>query len=181
MIPQLLVGIDCDYRSLKKHNTIKILVQGNLEKLPFKDCSFDIATSNMVFKHLHNPSKSLTEIGRILKPKGKLLIHNPNYYTYSTILARALPRTIKNAIFTFLGRDKEDVFTAYYKMNRTTQIKKSAVGANFRVKKIRMIVSNPQAAIVFPIVILELLLIKILMKKRFKKFRNNIIAILIKS
>lgn len=55
----------------------------NLEEdsLPFKDNSFDIVFSKSVLEHIHKPEKYLSEIYRVLKPGGKLILLVPDWQT----------------------------------------------------------------------------------------------------
>lgn len=52
---------------------------GDLEKLPFKNESFDLIYSAYVFEHLENPEKVILEAKRVLKNGGDLVIICPNY------------------------------------------------------------------------------------------------------
>lgn len=180
-VPELLVGTDYDTESLKKHRTISNLVRTNLEDLPFKSNSFDLATSNMVFEHLKNPDKVFNEIHRILRPHGKLLIHTPNRYGYISIMSAIIPEKIKGLIIKILeGRTSEDIFPTYYRVNNINQILSLAKNNDFTIEEIKMINAGSRFAIIIPIAILELFLIRILTFKKFEKFRNNIIAIFTK-
>ena len=48
------------------------------KKLPFKDNIFDIVTMLAVLGHLEYPFFIIKEIGRILKPRGKLILTIPS-------------------------------------------------------------------------------------------------------
>jgi len=48
--------------------------QGELEALPLKDAEVDAATLILVLHHLPDPGKVVREVGRILRPGGRLLI-----------------------------------------------------------------------------------------------------------
>ena len=63
----------------KKHKFY--LIKNNT--LPFKDKSFDVVTNLQLMEHLtlENNEKLLKEIKRVLKPKGKLIITTPNYFS----------------------------------------------------------------------------------------------------
>jgi SAM-dependent methyltransferase len=50
--------------------------------LPFPDRHFDIVIANMVFEHVPDPSASLPEIARVLKPNGRFLALFPTYETW---------------------------------------------------------------------------------------------------
>lgn len=178
--PGLVVGTDLDLPSLRQHFSIANLVYGNLEQMPFASSTFDFATSNMVFEHLENPNRVLIEIYRVMKPGGKLVIHTPNFYGYATLIARMMPDVIKNILIKLLERDPEDVFKAYYRINKPGDILSLANESSFILKKMKMIVSTPQSASILPFGIAELFLIKFLMKPALKRYRSNIIAVLVK-
>jgi SAM-dependent methyltransferase len=48
------------------------------EPLPFADSAFDLVFMAEVLEHLHHPDRAVTEIARILRPEGHLLITTPN-------------------------------------------------------------------------------------------------------
>ncbi len=50
----------------------------SLEKIRFEDNQFDAVVCLEVFEHLQNPYQALTEIQRVLKPGGKLILSIPN-------------------------------------------------------------------------------------------------------
>lgn len=44
-------------------------------QLPFRDGSFDIVTTLGVLEHVPDPARMISEIGRVLKPGGRMLLH----------------------------------------------------------------------------------------------------------
>ncbi len=50
------------------------LVQAPVEKLPFADESFESAVVTLVFCSVNDPQRGLSEVRRVLKPGGKLLM-----------------------------------------------------------------------------------------------------------
>ena len=50
------------------------LVQGNVEKLPYADASFDTVINTMAFTAYPDGDKALSEMKRVLKPGGRLLL-----------------------------------------------------------------------------------------------------------
>ena len=136
---KLIVGIDFDYLSLTKHKTIINKLRGDVTTLPFPDDTFDLVTSNMVFEHLGDPENQLKEISRVLVRGGKLIFHTPNIVGYSTLFARMIPEIIKDKLVYILqGREEEDVFPAYYRINSQSKIKKIAVASGFNILQIKM-------------------------------------------
>lgn len=49
-------------------------VQGDAEKLPFSDNSFDIVISRLAFHHFPNPKRCFSEMARVLKTGGKMVV-----------------------------------------------------------------------------------------------------------
>jgi SAM-dependent methyltransferase len=82
-----------------------------LEKLPFDDNSFDAIVFNELFEHLRiNPIFTLSEVLRVLKPEGILLLSSPNL--------RSL-----NGIYNFLLRNRAyscsgDTYAEYQKLEK---------------------------------------------------------------
>ncbi|MBL7048846.1 MAG: class I SAM-dependent methyltransferase [Nitrospira sp.] len=177
--PGLFVGFDYDLLSLQKNNTAANKVRGDMNRLPFASNTFDLITSNMVFEHLQEPDIAFKEIYRILKPGGILIFHTPNSIGYTTVSARLLPEAIKGKLVEFLqDREEEDIFPTYFKVNSPDAINMVAGHTGFQVDVLKLLVSKPQFIYVPPVVILELLYLRLLMTKPFKKLRTNIIAIL---
>ncbi len=176
---KMIVGIDYDLHSLKNHKNIFLKVRGTITKFPFTSNFFDLVTANMVVEHLDNPDAQLKEIWRILKQKGILIFHTPNILGYSIIVGKLIPNIFKNRlIYIFQGRKEGDVFDTYYKANSIKAINTLAKKSRFEVEKIKMINSSAQFVIIPPFMFLELIWIRILMKKTFKSLRPYIIAIL---
>lgn len=179
--PHLLVGLDYDYNSLRNNKIIKHLIRGDILCLPFPSETFDLVTSNMVFEHLSEPENQLSEIFRVLRPSGSLVFHTPNSLSYSMILAKAIPPTLRaRVIWFFEHRKEEDVFPTYYRVNTERTIRKLAERVGFKVATLRLIVSSAQFVMIPPLVIVELLLIRLLKMPFARRFRTNIIAVLTK-
>ncbi len=49
-------------------------VQGDAEQLPFGDNCFDIVISRLAFHHFSNPKRCFSEMARVLKTGGKLIV-----------------------------------------------------------------------------------------------------------
>jgi len=53
-------------------------VVGDLERLPFKDNSFDICFCGWVLHHFPDTGTAVAELSRVLKPAGKIALAEPN-------------------------------------------------------------------------------------------------------
>lgn len=51
---------------------------GDARRLPFADASFDLVTCQTVLIHLDNPMDAIADMVRVLRPKGVLLLAEPN-------------------------------------------------------------------------------------------------------
>jgi ubiquinone/menaquinone biosynthesis C-methylase UbiE len=50
---------------------------------PYPDGSFDVVTCVVSIDYLNQPDKIFAEIGRVLRPNGKVIISMSNRYAYS--------------------------------------------------------------------------------------------------
>jgi ubiquinone/menaquinone biosynthesis C-methylase UbiE len=174
-----VVGVDCDLRSLADHRTIHLRVSGDISHLPFKDDCFDLVTANMVVEHLQNPDLQFSEIGRILKTGGLCIVLTPNAFGYPTLLARSIPSAVKNRAIRLLeGRSAEDVFRTYYRANTHRRLKELSEANSLEIVSIAMVTTDALFAVLPPVVAVELLWIRILMTKPFRRLRPNILAVL---
>jgi GT2 family glycosyltransferase/ubiquinone/menaquinone biosynthesis C-methylase UbiE len=89
-----VVGIDIDYDVINFasreyiNNNLEFIV-GNANNLPFKGkCLFDLIVSFETIEHIdeQNQIKLLTEVKRLLKPGGVLIISTPNKALYTDVL-----------------------------------------------------------------------------------------------
>jgi SAM-dependent methyltransferase len=69
------IGLDIDSENSRKRQVANQLYDGKV--FPFPSGSFDSALCNQVLEHVFNPDKFLSEIHRVLKPNGKLLLTVP--------------------------------------------------------------------------------------------------------
>ena len=71
------------------------LQQGSLYDLPFRGDSFDIVLCNHVIEHVPDMSRALTELHRVLRPGGLLVVGVPNE---GCLMGRARNRLIQPSI-----------------------------------------------------------------------------------
>jgi len=74
-----IVGIDVSPFLLRRAQAKnRNIVLGDIQIAPFRNGCFDIATLWDVIEHLARPLEALKEIGRILSPKGVVILFTPN-------------------------------------------------------------------------------------------------------
>ncbi len=172
-------GLDPDFASLRDNRFVRHRVAGDSSLLPFADATFDLLTANMVVEHVAQPQALLCEARRVLKPGGQFLFHTPNALSYTTLLARLVPKLLKVRLIEFLeSRKEEDVFPTLYRMNTPRRVQELSCSAGLRVLQLRHVESSAQAVMLGPLVFLELLWIRILRLPAFRNFRSNLIVVL---
>jgi len=98
---------------------------------------------------------------------------------YTTLTARLLPQRLKIWLARFLqGREEADVFPTFYRLNSPGNIKAIARESGLEVSEISLIESSAQTAMLGPLVILELLLIRMLRWDSLSRLRTNLIVVL---
>jgi len=73
------IGVDIEV-SGHNHQNSNIDVYYDGKKLPFEDNTFDIVLASEVLEHVPNIIEILSEISRVLKPDGKLIITLPFFW-----------------------------------------------------------------------------------------------------
>src|SRR5438874_4947935 len=63
-----------------------VLIQDLSKGIPFPDGSYDFVFSIDVLEHVPNPFGTLTEVHRVLKPAGVLILSVPNPYHFKEII-----------------------------------------------------------------------------------------------
>jgi dolichol-phosphate mannosyltransferase len=80
------VGMDILFRKLRflKPRHAK-LVQGSTFALPFKDESFDVVINSQVIEHVPQDPEIMSEMWRVLRPGGTLILGTPDYGRWSWV------------------------------------------------------------------------------------------------
>lgn len=174
-----VVGVDFDRPSLRSHRTIRFRAQADISRLPFPDGSFDLVTANMVVEHLDDPDTQFREAARVLRPGGVFIFHTPNANGYFAVLSGLVPEALKGVLIRVLdGRPREDVFKIHYKANTEAAVDRLAAASGLEVTELKLFLTDAVFALVPPLALAELALIRLLMMERLRRYRTNIIAVL---
>ena len=93
-----VLGIDTEAENLEICRRHRLPVQeGSLYALPFADASFDTVLFSEVIEHLDSPGKALSEIYRVMRPGGRVIIIFPNDRTF--MLARMAMGMVREALY----------------------------------------------------------------------------------
>ena len=71
--------VEITANKMKKINIEAQLTQGNVEKLPYPDSTFDTVINTMAFTGYPNGEKAMSELKRVLKKDGSLLLVDFDY------------------------------------------------------------------------------------------------------
>jgi SAM-dependent methyltransferase/chromosome segregation ATPase len=83
-----VVGVDVDSRAVEhaRHSyyrpNVRFLV-GDCTEMPVADASFDVVVSFETIEHIEEHDRMLSEVRRVLRPGGRLVISSPNKLVYS--------------------------------------------------------------------------------------------------
>jgi len=103
------IGLDISRWALSRalEKSVKTILCDASSNLPLQSSSIDIVTMLDVIEHLDKPQLTLTEIRRVLKPKGVLFISTPNL--------AAIMRGIKGKKwYGFLDKTHVSLFTPFH-------------------------------------------------------------------
>lgn len=69
-----------------------IYVAGDAARLPFRAAVFDLVVSNHSLEHFPEPERALTEVGRVIRPRGALYVAVPDATTLTDRVYRWMGR-----------------------------------------------------------------------------------------
>jgi len=96
----------------------------DMNYLPLKSGNIDLITVRFVVEHIKNIEPILSEIQRILKPGGQLLILTTNTWSPYILLGRLLPLSLKTTLIRFFYRINEsNTLPAWHRFNSIGKMK----------------------------------------------------------
>ena len=114
-------GIDLTNESIKRTQTrlslrklpFKVLKQGDVLSLPFKDNSFDIVYSFGVLHHVPNIEKAQKEIHRVLKPNGELIVMLYAKYSLNYLISISILRRLGLILLYLKGSSSTEIYSQH--------------------------------------------------------------------
>ncbi len=99
--------------SLNLFNLNASLINGNIEELPFKSCSFDHIVCDGVIHHSPDTEKCIEELHRVLKKEGSLILslYHRNILLKSKLVFNCLRSIGKLLNAGLRGRGRENIFS----------------------------------------------------------------------
>jgi SAM-dependent methyltransferase len=138
-----VVGIDPDERIAQNPHLDEAHV-GFADSLPFEAGSFDLVFSDNVLEHLDEPERVFSEIARVLKPGGRLLVKTPNRLHYVPAVASLTPHAFHRFFNALRGRPAADTFPTRYRANTPSALRRLADGAGLSLSSVELIESRPE-------------------------------------
>jgi SAM-dependent methyltransferase len=174
---RLVVGSDPDLSSLRRHKSIKDRIVASA--LPLRSASFSLITANMVVEHVPDPKAFFIEIHRLLCRDGHLIIHTPNARHWHVWASRLIPKHLKHTLIHMAdGRREDDVFPTDYRANTPARLARTALESGFQVETMQLCdTSTTSRMLLGPLVVVDLLLVRMLRRDGLADWRSNIIAV----
>lgn len=137
-------GIDLDNRVLKNPYLDEAKI-ADISDIPYEDNTFDLVVSHNVLEHVEFPEKVFNEVNRVLKKGGKFIFKTPNKWHYMPLISMATPHWFHQlAMKWIVGRDEEDTFPTFYRINSGKSINNLAVKSGFEQVKIELVEGRPE-------------------------------------
>ena len=116
--PRVPLAVGVDLERLRRDTAGPDGCRADVGRLPFRDQTFDLIISMSVIEHLEDPPEVFRELGRVLRPGGKLVVQTPNRFDYVSLIAHATPFSFHRWIIPrVMSREEEDVFPTRYRAN----------------------------------------------------------------
>lgn len=101
------------------------------DRLPVDDGCCDVAFSIYVLEHVEKPEVFIGEIRRVLKPGGIFLAMTPNRRHYVAWISACTPHGFHKWFNKKRGRESDDTFPTWYRMNTRRRLRKQFLAAGF--------------------------------------------------
>jgi ubiquinone/menaquinone biosynthesis C-methylase UbiE len=86
-------------------------------------------------EHLDDPGIVFSELARILKPSGKLIVLTPSKYHYVALLSRLTPHWVHEMVSIIRGNSTQDAFPTKYLANSKAELIHYAEEAGLTLKE----------------------------------------------
>ncbi|MBK5284071.1 MAG: class I SAM-dependent methyltransferase, partial [Bacteroidia bacterium] len=138
-----IYGLDPDERVLA-NPFLDSAVCSTGEEMTFQDEMFDIIICQNVMEHIENPGRFLTQVSRVLKKDGLLLVKTPNRNHYVSLGARLTPLWFHQWYNRLRGREEVDTFKTFYHFNSKSKQQKIIAGIGIETISISFFEKRPE-------------------------------------
>jgi len=167
-LTKLAVGIDMLVPQVRKGEFIK----ADIKFLPLQTASVDLLTFRFVVEHFKCVEPYISEMERVLKNQGDIIIVTTNLLSPIIQIPRLLPTYVKSKLISVLFKSSEkEIFPAYHKLNTKHNFQK--LNQRFQIKYFTYISDlNFTRRWIF-------IVFHIITKNKFlQKFRSNLMVVL---
>lgn len=118
------IATDIDEAVLQNRSSDRNIVTE--DRVPLEDHSVDIIIADYVLEHVQDPVSFVSEVKRLLKPKGIFCARTPHKYNYISLGGRSIPNKKHTNVLKNLQPDRksQDVFDTAYKLNTVGAIQR---------------------------------------------------------
>jgi len=120
----------------EEHPTVETVI-GNVEKLPFKDDSFDTITALFVIVHIGDLREMLDEVYRVLKPGGVFILSNINQKKAPKLKLKSGKEIVIKSYYHIPKKVIEALENSFFKVEKEVFIKEKEVWINQLVKAVK--------------------------------------------
>lgn len=139
-----ICGTDLDPAVLQNLQIDEGRTMGDGGAIPWPDESFDVVFSSFVWEHVEDPTAFLREAGRVLRPGGTYISLTPNRRHYVSLAARLTPHSFHEWYNSTRGRDEDDTFPTFHRLNTRRQIINAAHAAGLALTKLDVVERRPE-------------------------------------
>jgi len=140
---KMSAGVDLVLSALQANTVVDYPILANSDHLPFASETFDVVISQWVIEHLPNPGQTFTEIARVLRPGGEIILFTTNANNYIPLLSRLTPDRLQDDILEkVLHRPGHESFPTHYKANSRKALQHLAGQAGLHLEEV-IFVGNP--------------------------------------
>jgi len=120
------LGID----SIDAHERMNApFIKADLRHMPLRSSSASLITLRLVVEHLERVPHDFSEVGRLLKPGGKMIILTTNTWSPVVFLPRLIPYPLKSRLIQkMFGVQSDDVFRTFHRFNTPRKMAKGLPG-----------------------------------------------------
>lgn len=130
-----VVGIDPDPEAAANPNIRQFFLLRPGQPWDIEAASIDLVVCRYVLEHVEDPDEFMANVGRVLKPKGRLIFLTPSKYYPVMVASALLPHTLHRKILSRTKRSAEsDVFATFYRMNSKRDLRAHARANGFEVE-----------------------------------------------
>lgn len=140
---QRMCGVDLDPR-VEINPFLDEGLVSDAGRVPYPDESFDVVFADNVMEHLEDPVGVFSEVARVLRPGGKLLLKTPNRSHYMPVIARLTPLRFHQWLNKLRGRQEDDTFPTLYRCNSRRQLATIASKSGLEIESIELIEGRPE-------------------------------------